>query len=380
MPDSDDRKSDLALLYIPKDHLATARDKERSSNNNKFNFIRFNDLKRSDAYLKKKQDLSDNATLVEGLCNRLVYNHGQQSKLNELMNHESLHTYSQVVEEMEKWEKKKADLKVIKRNPFGAMDQQESSAPLENTAPAVVEKNNPLGKGNNPVLGIINSFFTEEERKSHIKVYKLAWYPTVEPAYKNIECLEGASCTLVDGKAYILGGYSNDTSRMFFVYNVAEDKFIAIEPRSISPSCIMYHSAVALGSTIYLFGGDVTMGVANSKMTSNEIWSFETTTSEFKKIKTLKSLEARKHHAACDFGVFMLVSGGVAEESSVPFKDFHAYSPESEEWFRINDAVEWAGLSNHTMTPVYNSKVKNLYSKSSAGNKNKIDTTDVNCC
>jgi hypothetical protein len=372
----DHDKSDLDLLYLPKEALTT-RERPPIS---KATFTRFVDVQRTDAYSKKKNTLTE-PSVVNSLCKRLVYNSSQQHKYIDIMNHESLHTYSQVVEEMEKWEKKKSDhLKIIKRNPFGAIDIGDEGMSKSIDSDRMVQKG-PVNIGGklNPVAGIISNFFSDEERRSHIQVYKMAWYPTTESAVKNVECLEGASTVLIDKKAYILGGYSNDTSRMFFVYNVDEDKFYPMECKGFRPHCIMYHTTVALNNTIYVFGGDVFMGVANSKMTSNDIWSIDTISHEWKRIKTLKSVEPRKHHAACDFGTFMLVSGGLAEDSTTPFKDFHAFSIESEEWFKISDQVEWAGLSNHTMTPVYNNKVKNLYSKSTAGNKNKIDTTDVGC-
>jgi hypothetical protein len=46
--------------------------------------------------------------------------------------------------------------------------------------------------------------------------------------------------------------------------------------------------------------------------------------------------------------------------------------PESNEWFKIHDAVDWTGLSNHTMTPVYHTKIKNCYTK---GTRSKTANT-----
>ena len=76
-------------------------------------------------------------------------------------------------------------------------------------------------------------------------------------------------------------------------------------------------------------------GNFNTKLTSGDLFSFDTILYEWKKLKPLKYVDPRKHHAACDFGSFMLVSGGIPEESSVPFRDFHAYDPSLNEWFKI---------------------------------------------
>ena len=327
---------------------------------------RFRDLQRLDAYQRKKWKLTESASAVGSLVKRLVYNDSQRRHYMHVMSQESSHRLSQVVEGSAKWEKKKTEnMKIVKRNPFTQVEDLDAKISMARGGPQ---------KANQNALAV---FFTDDERRNHIKVYKLAWYPPSEPSIKNIEALEGSTGTLIDKKAYILGGFANSANRCFFEYDVATDAFQALETKGIAPKCILYHTAVAIDKNLYLFGGDSGMAVANSKVVSNELWKLNVTSLEWTKIRPLKNLEARKHHAACEFGDFMLVSGGISEETNIPFNDFHAYDPEKEEWFKIHDQVEWAGLSHHTMTPVYTSKVKSLYSKSTTNAKNKIDANDV---
>lgn len=299
------------------------------------------------------------------MVKRLLYNDSQRKHYFKVMGEESSHVLSQVVEGSARWEKKKNDaMKIVKRNPFGQLEDLEAKANLAR-GPQKINQN------------AMSVFFNDDERRNHIRTYKLAWYPPSEPTLKNIETLEGSTATVIEKKAYILGGFSNSSNKCFFEYDIQSDSFHALETTGIAPRCILYHTAVAIDKNIFLFGGDSGIGVANSKAVSNELWKLNVMSLEWTKVKPLKNLEARKHHAACEFGDFMLVSGGISEESNVPFNDFHAYDPEKEEWFKIHEQVEWAGLSHHTMTPVYNSKVKNLYSKNSTNAKNKIDTNDV---
>ena len=75
---------------------------------------------------------------------------------------------------------------------------------------AASQNGNPLAK----------MMFTDEDRLKHIKTIKLAWYPAIEPAIKDIESLEGSSTTLIDSKAYIIGGFSNQGGKIFFQYSI----------------------------------------------------------------------------------------------------------------------------------------------------------------
>ena len=42
--------------------------------------------------------------------------------------------------------------------------------------------------------------------------------------------------------------------------------------------------------------------------------------------KLLKFIEAHKHHAACEFSPYILMSGGLAKDTTAPFKNIHACS------------------------------------------------------
>ena len=198
------------------------------------------------------------------------------------------------------------------------------------------------------------------------------------PSIKNIESLEGSIATLIEKKVYVLGGFRNSSKNGFFLLLVAADQFEAIDTSGFAPQCIVYHTSVAINKDIFIFGGDSGLTIANSKVVTHELLKLNTQTLEWTKLKPLKAVEPRKHHATCDFGDFMLISGGISEESNIPFKDFHAYHPESNEWFKIHDNIDWLGLSHHRMTLVYSSKVKSLYSKARGNNKNKIDSNDLN--
>ena len=181
---------------------------------------------------------------------------------------------------------------------------------------------NEIGSGfhHQPSIGLYDN-----ESKRDAKIYKLAWYPPTEPSVKNIESAEGSSTTLVDKRAYIIGGLASTKSPINFCYDIEEDKYLNLQTTGIGPSSISYHSAICVNGKIYVFGGDVQVGSSNTKMTSNEIWSLDLETKEWQKLKPLKFIEPRKYHAACEFGKYVLVSGGIGEEATAPFKDFHAF-------------------------------------------------------
>lgn len=353
-------KSEIDLLYLPLEKSIMNQTPTTSRA-----FTRFNDLKKSEGYIRRKNKLTEQSSVINTMCKRLLYNNSQRENYLSQVSHNSSAMLSKVIEKSEKWEKQKVDhMKILKRNPFSQMDDIGSIVD-----PTVQQKTN-----NQSQLSV---FVTDDERKNHIKTFKLAWYPPSEPTYKNIESLEGSTATLVGKKAYVLGGFRNSSNNAFFSYDVGNDKFEILETKGFAPQCIVYHTAVAFNKDVYIFGGDSGLAIANSKVVTNELLKLDTQTLEWTKLKPLKAVEPRKHHAACEFGDYMLISGGMTEDSNIPYKDFHAYHPESNEWFKIQDQVDWSGLSHHTMTPVYCSKVKSLYSKNSGGNKNKIDANDV---
>lgn len=207
-----------------------------------------------------------------------------------------------------------------RRNPFGNLDDSELPNEKEQTAGHARENEY---SSSVPMMG---GGFQDADTKREARTFKLAWYPGTEPSVKNIESAECSSTTLVGRKAYIIGGLASSKSPVYFQYDVDEDKFTNLETSGMGPNSIAYHTAIHLNNKVYVFGGDVGVGSSSSKMTSSEIWSLDLATKEWQKLKPLKFIEARKHHAACEFGPYMLVSGGLAEDTSVPFKDFHAYS------------------------------------------------------
>lgn len=229
---------------------------------------------------------------------------------------------------------------------------------------------------------------------------------------------------MLDGKALILGGFSSGSVLpAAFVYLIEEDRFLPLPSQGalpgVVPRLLLYHTAVALQGKAWVFGGESGVGSANSKMATQELWQVEIKqrrpagieesevtegqdfaskvegsqsriTSafglegelylEWTKIKPLKFIDPRKHHAACQFGPHMIVSGGLPDDSVIPYKDFHAYSPETNEWTQLASEVDWKGLSNFTMTPVYNSSPKSFYEKSQKRDKarnNKAESSEV---
>lgn len=355
--------SDLDLLYLPMDSLS-----EYTKPSQKTNFTPFHHLRGSEGYTRRKNKLTDKFSPINSMCKRLIYNHEQRDNYLKQVSEKSSQVISQIIEGSAKWEKKKEEtnMKIVKRNPFNQSEDVDEKRDRSNF------QNRPTVNAN-----IVSFFPSEEERKKHIKIYRLAWYPPSEPTYKNIESLEGSTATQIGKQVFVLGGLRNSSNNAFFCYEVDQDKFQALETKGFPPQCVVYHTAVAMEKNIYLFGGDSGLTIANSKVITNELYRFNTVSLEWNKLKPLKSVEPRKHHAACEFGDFMLVSGGLSEDSNIPFRDFHAYDPDKNEWFKIFDNVEWAGLSHHTMTPVFNHKIKNLYGKAAGQNKNKIDAADV---
>lgn len=110
-----DFKSDLDLLYLPKEPM-TSREPGFMSNNNKYSFTKFNDLKKTDAYIRKINDLTEYQDVVKSLCKRLVYNGNQKLGYLNRMGKESEDCYSKIVDRVSEWDRKNNEnIKIIKR-------------------------------------------------------------------------------------------------------------------------------------------------------------------------------------------------------------------------------------------------------------------------
>lgn len=316
----EDFKSDIDLLYFPHEY-ETYQGRQGESK-----FFNFNDLKKTEVYLKKKEQFMNKAPLAS-LSARLKFNSYQKHRLCSRLLTESEHSYHHLADQRDQWNKMKANrMKVIKRQLNGNFTEEDVQVHTERKKPEP--------------LNLMAMFIGDEERSRQVKTYKLAWYPVKESGFKHIEALEGPTATVVNNTVFILGGFSTTSKKLFFSYELLTDKFTTLEPKGLLPSCIIYHTAVHINGQIYIFGGDSTSTGANSKMTTNEINTLNTDTLEWRKVKALKSVEPRKHHAACEFGHFMLVSGGLPDEGVLPFNDFQAFNTGSIRSQRIQRVVQ----------------------------------------
>jgi hypothetical protein len=106
--------TDLDLLYLPKEPMTSREPAYKQSS--KFSFTRFNDVKKTDAYIKKFNDLTEHLDVVKSLCKRLDYNSHQKSVYLHRMLAASHDSYSQAVDNLHDWEHKRLEkIKVLKR-------------------------------------------------------------------------------------------------------------------------------------------------------------------------------------------------------------------------------------------------------------------------
>lgn len=111
---SSEQTPDLDILYLPREPLTSREPAYRQSS--KFSFTRFNDVKKTDAYIKKVNDLTEHLGIVKSLCKRLDYNSHQKSVYLHRMHAASHDCYAQAVDNLNEWERKRLEkIKVLKR-------------------------------------------------------------------------------------------------------------------------------------------------------------------------------------------------------------------------------------------------------------------------
>ena len=82
----------------------------------KFSFTRFNDVKKTDAYIKKSNDLTEHLDVVKSLCKRLDYNNHQKNDYLHRMVAASKDSYKKAVDNLNDWEHRRLEkIKVLRR-------------------------------------------------------------------------------------------------------------------------------------------------------------------------------------------------------------------------------------------------------------------------
>lgn len=168
-------------------------------------------------------------------------------------------------------------------------------------------------------LDIPESLKNEWYEDYKIKRYNLYWYPSKSNDQdRRPTGREGASLTIVGSKAYVYGGRSIGILRELHIHDLSRNRWkIPAVTGDVPRQGRAGHSAVAIKSTIWIFGGE-TEAPANtmSRVCLNSIITFNTVLNQWNSIQARclrDPILPRRNHAACVYDQVMVVYGGIAQ-------------------------------------------------------------------
>ncbi|KAL8611969.1 hypothetical protein ACOMHN_062598 [Nucella lapillus] len=153
---------------------------------------------------------------------------------------------------------------------------------------------------------------------------------------------DGHTACVLDHKMYIFGGYEEHSdifSDQIFALDFRTFNWIAVKFKTTLPAnvCRDFHTATALGSKMYVFGGRSDEGGEN--FTSREIYdnsmlAFETRTNTWELVSCESSFKpvGRRSHSAFVYNGCLYIFGGYNGLMDQHFSDMYKFDMESRKW------------------------------------------------
>ncbi len=161
--------------------------------------------------------------------------------------------------------------------------------------------------------------------------------------YPNIP--QALTCTAFNNNLFVFGGQdqSDNFYNQMYKFNTVTDTWTSVSTSGGPPAPRAYHSAVAIGSNIFIFGGISDFTVFN------DLWKFNTSNSTWQQ---LSSGPSRVSHSAVVVGSDMFIFGGDNSTSNSPNNNIWQYDSASDLWTEINLINGPSPRSAHAATAI----------------------------
>ncbi|KAM3964148.1 kelch domain-containing protein 3 [Aphomia sociella] len=201
---------------------------------------------------------------------------------------------------------------------------------------------------------------------------------------------DGHSACIIKNKMYIFGGFeysSNQYSQEVHCLDLDTLKWTFIDTHGTPPSYRDFHTAVAYGDRMYVFGGRGGGDFGPFNNTLDEIYCpqvYYLDTVEQKWVATNPTgtwPEGRRSHSAWLHNDFMYIFGGFNGDIKTHFNDLYKYSIKENYWERVNVGGSVPCKRRRQASLIYKDKVY-LFGGTSpcphTSNRPVVDDTDNN--
>ncbi len=170
---------------------------------------------------------------------------------------------------------------------------------------------------------------------------------------------DGHSATVIRDSMYLFGGFVQRVKRFsndIYEFNFLTATWTLIVPKSaVRPFWRDFHTATAIGETLYIFGGRMDLGrtrFTGENFYSNDLYAFNVLTKKWAELRADTSTQSnylqilgdqadiahtfspcgRRSHSACAYNNRMLIFGGFQENIQKHFNDMYEYDVARNEW------------------------------------------------
>ena len=195
------------------------------------------------------------------------------------------------------------------------------------------------------------------------KITEVIVLDPLSPNYVDLDSKEGLSATKVGRYVFFYGGNNARKSASITTFDLRNNKFVTFNTSNNFPFPRAFHSATSLGNSLWIFGGETSLG-PNNKVLLSEVWCLHTIGKNWvRKSSGSGFVEPRKHHSAFFIGNYLVICGGEGENTQ-KLADFLAFNTKDNSWMPVSHQIQnWGPISHHTATGVFSrsTKIIDLY-------------------
>ncbi|XP_076464577.1 kelch domain-containing protein 3-like [Babylonia areolata] len=157
---------------------------------------------------------------------------------------------------------------------------------------------------------------------------------------------DGHTACVIDHKMYIFGGYEELTdlfSDQIFTLDFRDFSWALVRFRTGVPEniCRDFHTATAVGSKMYVFGGrsdDGGVNFTNSEIYDNSMLAFDTLTSSWEVIPCQPGFKpvGRRSHSTFEYNGCLYVFGGYNGLMDQHFADMYKFNLDTRKWSTVH--------------------------------------------
>ncbi|GFS24429.1 kelch domain-containing protein 3 [Elysia marginata] len=179
------------------------------------------------------------------------------------------------------------------------------------------------------------------------------------------EARDGHSACIINDRMYIFAGYEEFTDRFsndVSYLDLRSFEWVPVRVLGKPARWRDFHTATAIGSTMYVFGGRCDVGgdqFTNNEIYCNRIMSLDTSTNTWTRLTstTPNAPGGRRSHSAFEYKGLIYIFGGYNGVREIHYNDLHCLDPVTLQWRKLKVQGSYPSPRRRQCACVVGSKV-----------------------